>query len=345
MASDYVKQIYKILVVDDVPENLFAVERLLKDIPGTQIFSAQSGGAALELALNHDFCLAVVDVQMPGMDGYEFVALLRSNQNTAQLPVIFFSGVFSDEDHLRRGYEVGAVDFLNKPFMPDIFLSKVNVFIHLYEQRLQLEHWNQSLEDMVFQRTAELSRAYDTTLEGWAKALELRERETAGHSRRVVMLTLRMAETLGIPAEERVHIHRGALLHDIGKLGVPDSILYKPGPLTPEEWAIMRQHPVFAYQLLQNISFLRRALDIPYCHHEHWDGSGYPRSLFGEDIPLAARIFTLADVWDALNSDRPYRAALVRGDVVAYIQQESGRYFDPCLVDLFLGLVQREDPR
>jgi putative two-component system response regulator len=338
-------QVYNILVVDDVKDNLFAVERLLREIPGVRVLSSQSGEAALELALEHEFCLAIVDVQMPGMDGYEFVSLLRSNQNTAQLPVIFFSGVFSDESHLRRGYEVGAVDFLSKPFMPDVFLSKVNVFINLHEQRLQLENWNQSLEDMVFQRTAELSRAYDTTLEGWAKALELRERETAGHSRRVVMLTLRMSETLGISAEARVHIHRGALLHDIGKLGVPDSILHKPGPLTPEEWTIMQQHPVFAYQLLQNISFLRQALDIPYCHHEHWDGSGYPRGLSGEDIPLAARIFTLVDVWDALNSDRPYRAALARGDVVAYIQQESGRYFDPCLVDVFLDLVQREDKR
>jgi putative two-component system response regulator len=334
---------YRILVVDDVRENLFAVERLLKDLPGVQVFTAQSGDEALQLSLEHEFCLAVVDVQMPGMNGYELVSLLRSNQNTSQLPVIFFSGVFSDEDHQRQGYAVGAVDFISKPFMPDIFLSKVGVFINLYEQRLQLEHWNHSLEDMVFQRTAELSRAYDTTLEGWAKALELRERETAGHSRRVVMLTLRMAEMIGIPAEERVHIHRGALLHDIGKLGVPDAVLHKPGPLTPEEWEIMRQHPVFAYQLLQNISFLRKALDIPYCHHEHWDGTGYPRGLSGEDIPVAARIFTLVDVWDALNSDRPYRPALAHGQVVDYFQQETGRYFDPCLVDIFLNLVQRDD--
>ncbi|MFZ6030303.1 MAG: HD domain-containing phosphohydrolase [Chloroflexota bacterium] len=335
-------RVYKILIVDDLPENLYAIEHLLCSLSHVETYCACGGDEALKLSLVHEFCLAIVDVQMPGMDGYELVELLRSNQLTKQLPVIFVSGVFSDEYHYRKGYEVGAVDFIAKPFMPEILLSKVQVFINLYDQRLQLERWNHLLEDMVFQRTEELSRAYDTTLEGWAKALELRERETAGHSRRVVMLTLRMAETIGIPAEERVHIHRGALLHDIGKMGVPDSILHKPGPLTPEEWQIMRQHPVFAYQLLHNITFLRRALDIPYCHHERWDGTGYPRGLSGEDIPIAARIFTIVDVWDALNSDRPYRGALARGDVVKYVAEEAGRCFDPSLVEVFLGLMQRD---
>ena len=173
---------------------------------------------------------------MPEMDGYELVELLRGNQKTAQLPVIFVSAIFSDELHLRRGYDVGAVDFLSKPFNPDILLSKVRVFISLYEQRLQLEEWSKSLEKQVAQRTAELASAYELTLEGWAMAMELREQETAGHCHRVVELTLSFAHRIGIPQEELVHIHRGALLHDIGKMGVPDLILLKPGPLTEEEW-------------------------------------------------------------------------------------------------------------
>lgn len=340
MSQSLGEDTYKILVVDDKFENLYSLDKLLRKLSGVEIFKAASGAEALTLSLDHEFCLAIVDVQMPEMDGYELVELLRSNQFTAQLPVIFVSAVFSDEYHHRRGYEVGAVDFITKPFVPQIMLSKVQVFISLYKQRLQLETLNQSLERIVFRRTEDLSHAYDTTLEGWAKALELREREIAGHSRRVVALTLELAEALGIPAEDRVHIHRGALLHDIGKMGVPDSILLKPGPLTEDEWAIMRQHPVFAFQLLKNIRFLKQALDIPYCHHERWDGSGYPRGLSGEDIPLAARIFALVDVWDALNSDRPYRRALSRGQALKFIREEAGHAFDPKLVKIFLKLVE-----
>ena len=172
-------------------------------------------------------------------------------------------------------------------------------------------------------------------------ALELREQETAGHCNRVVELTLNFAHLLGIQPNDLIHVHRGALLHDIGKMGVPDSILLKPGPLSDEEWVIMRKHPVYAYELLRQISFLLPALDIPYYHHEKWDGSGYPTGLSGEDIPLAARIFAIIDVWDALLSDRPYRDALLKKQVVEYIQQESGRHFDPKLVEVFLDMIKK----
>ncbi len=152
-------------------------------------------------------------------------------------------------------------------------------------------------------------------------AMELREQETAGHCHRVVDLTMNFVQRLGIPQDDLVHIHRGALLHDIGKMGVPDSILLKPGPLTEEEWVVMRKHPVYAYELLRQISFLLPALDIPYYHHEKWDGSGYPIGLSGEDIPLAARIFAIIDVWDALLSNRPYRDALPKKQVVECINK------------------------
>jgi HD-GYP domain-containing protein (c-di-GMP phosphodiesterase class II) len=187
-----------------------------------------------------------------------------------------------------------------------------------------------------------LSLAYDTTLEGWSKALDLRDKETEGHTQRVVDMTLRIAQTLGISDEELTHFRRGALLHDIGKMGIPDSILLKPGPLTDEEWEIMKRHPVYAYELLFPITHLRPALDIPYCHHEKWDGSGYPRGLKGEQIPLSARIFAVVDVWDALTSDRPYRNAWTSKKTLEYIREQSGKHFDPQIVDTFMSLIKNE---
>lgn len=187
------------------------------------------------------------------------------------------------------------------------------------------------------QRTnLDLTRAYEETIEGWSRALDLRDKETEGHTRRVTEMTLSLARRMGIPERELVHIRRGALLHDIGKMGVPDSILLKPGPLTDEEWGIMRLHPGLAYNMLSPIDHLRPALDIPYCHHEKWDGTGYPRGLKGEEIPLAARLFAVVDVWDALRSDRPYRPAWSKEEAIAFIRSETGSHFDPEVAKLFL---------
>ncbi len=182
----------------------------------------------------------------------------------------------------------------------------------------------------------ELGLAYDATIEGWARALEMRDAETEGHSRRVVDLTIDLARNMGISDKEMADIYRGALLHDIGKMGVPDSILRKPGALTDDEWEIMRMHPVYAYEWLSPISYLRSALDIPYCHHEKWDGTGYPRGLRGEQIPIAARIFSIIDYLEALTSKRPYKEAWTEERVLAYIRNESGKSFDPEIVDVFL---------
>ena len=198
-------------------------------------------------------------------------------------------------------------------------------------QRLQRSH-------------AELMLAYDATIEGWSAALDLRDKETEGHTLRVTETTVRLARAMGVGDAELVHVRRGALLHDIGKMGVPDPILLKPGPLTEEEWALMRRHPEHAYQLLSPIYFLRPALDIPYCHHEKWDGTGYPRGLAGEQIPLAARIFAVVDVWDALRSDRPYRSGWPQEKVLDFLRQESGQQFDPRAVDAFLRLLAADRP-
>ncbi|MCI0521876.1 MAG: PAS domain S-box protein, partial [Chloroflexi bacterium] len=186
----------------------------------------------------------------------------------------------------------------------------------------------------------ELSLAYDATLEGWSRAIGLREHETETHSQRVVDLTLKLAQRMGVSDDQRAHIRRGALLHDIGKLAVPDSILLKPGKLSAAEWDVMRRHPQDAYELLAPIEYLRPALDIPYRHHEKYDGSGYPDGLMGDQIPLAARIFAIVDVWDALTSDRPYRKAWTEEEARNYIREQSGKHFDPRIAEMFLLMLE-----
>jgi PAS domain S-box-containing protein len=196
-----------------------------------------------------------------------------------------------------------------------------------------------TLHEQTLKDAAELVLAYDRTLEGWVHALELRDQETEGHTRRVTQMTVDLARAMKIGEDELEHIRRGALLHDIGKMGIPDSILLKPGALDEREWEIMRQHPEYAYKLLEPIHYLRPVLDIPYFHHEKWDGSGYPHGLKGEDIPLAARIFAIVDVWDALTSDRPYRAAWAEEKVLGYIKELTDKHFDPAVVDAFLKII------
>jgi HD-GYP domain-containing protein (c-di-GMP phosphodiesterase class II) len=188
----------------------------------------------------------------------------------------------------------------------------------------------------------ELILAYDTTLAGWGRALELRDKETQGHTDRVVELTLELARRIGVDGEELTHIMRGTLLHDIGKMGIPDNILHKPGPLTEEEWAIMKQHPQYAYDLMNPIPYLRHSLEIPYAHHERWDGSGYPRGLKGEDIPLAARIFAVVDIWDALLYERVYRDAWPEDKVIEYLKSTAGIELDPAIVETFLELIEEQ---
>lgn len=184
----------------------------------------------------------------------------------------------------------------------------------------------------------ELEKAYQATLEGWVRALDLRDKETEGHTQRVTILTERLARSMGIYGDALEHIRRGALLHDIGKMAIPDGILLKPGELTDEERKLIQKHPVYAYEMLSPIDFLLPAIDIPYCHHEKWDGTGYPRGLKGKEIPFAARIFPVIDVWDALISDRPYRKALPHDEVRRRIKDDAGKHFDPMVVEAFMNL-------
>lgn len=209
-----------------------------------------------------------------------------------------------------------------------------------------LQEAHNELERRVAARTAELAeanhslnQAYTATIEGWSRALDMRDQETQGHSERVTAMTLQLARSMDMTEGELAEIERGALLHDIGKMAVPDAILRKPGPLTEDEWAVMRLHPIQAYEMLSPITFLRPALAIPLYHHEKWDGTGYPSGLNGEEIPLPARLFAIVDVWDALSSDRPYRRAWPQDRVIDHLHSLSGSHFDPQIVQAFLKLI------
>jgi len=198
---------------------------------------------------------------------------------------------------------------------------------------------NSQLFENLQQANMALSIAYDATIEGWSRALDLRDEETEGHTQRVADMALRLARQMGIGEVELMHVRWGALLHDIGKMGIADQILKKPGPLSEDEWLQMCKHPRSAFDLLSPISYLGRSVDIPYCHHEKWDGTGYPRGLRGEEIPLIARIFTIVDVWDAVSSDRPYRPAWPRERAVQHVLSEKGKAFDPKVVNAFMELL------
>lgn len=239
---------------------------------------------------------------------------------------------------LAKGQLQGVIElYTRSPLEPNDEWSE---FLETYADQGAIAIENSQLLRSLERSNVELQRAYDRTIEGWANALDLKDEDTAGHSKRVTDTTVRLARRLGISSDELVHVQRGALLHDIGKMGIPDSILLKRGPLTKEEFDVMKQHPVYAYELLYPIEFLRPALDIPYCHHERWDGTGYPRGLKGEQIPLAARIFAVVDVFDALTSDRPYRAAWTEEKAKEHIREGIGSHFDPAVVTAFFELFE-----
>jgi putative nucleotidyltransferase with HDIG domain len=242
------------------------------------------------------------------------------------------------EPLIAKGQVIGVLEvFQRVPLNPDPDWQE---FLVSLAGQAAIAVDNAQLLDKLQRSNIELASAYDATIEGWSRALDLRDKETEGHTQRVTLWTEHLAREMKVPEEDILHIRRGALLHDIGKMGIPDNILLKPGPLTKEEWEIMRKHPEYASQLLSPIQFLRPALAIPYSHHERWDGKGYPHGLKGERIPLPARMFTLVDVWDALTSDRPYRAAWAPQKTLEYIETQSGTMFDPAILRVFLRLIR-----
>jgi len=321
-----------VLIINGEPTIRELLESLLRE-EGYRTDFAENGHDGYEKARELIPDLILLDVTLPGMNGFEVCRKIRAESILAQVPVIMLSALGNAESRF-RSIQSGADDFISTPFALDEILRKVkNITKHNCLRELLMERESNKAAH------EELRNAYDATIEGWAHALELRDTEAEGHSRRVTEMTLLVARAMGAAEGEINQIRRGALLHDIGKMGIPDAILFKPQSLTKSEWVIMRKHPVYAYRLLSPIPYLRPSLDIPYCHHEKWDGSGYPRGLKGTDIPLSARSFAVVYVWDALGSDRPYRQALSSEEIIDLISKESGKHFDPMVVEIFMQYV------
>jgi cyclic di-GMP phosphodiesterase len=321
-----------VLIVDDEYIGRETLQSVLEG-EGYELEMAENGLQAIEKAKKLLPDVILLDVMMPGMTGFEVCQRIRSDPQIAEIPIIILTAL-DDRESLLNALKAGADDFISKPF--DRYelrarlmgITRLNRYQKLIQERAKLRDAN-----------TQLLSAYEATIEGWSHALDLRDRETEGHSRRVTQLTVKLAQALGISDHEIMHIRRGALLHDMGKIGIPDSILHKPDKLTDEEWKIMRSHPQLAYDMLYPIEYLRPALEIPLTHHEKWDGTGYPRGLKSEEIPIVARLFAVVDVWDALTSDRPYRPAWSQEEARAYIREQSGKHFDPQVVDLFFKVV------
>jgi len=324
-----------VLIVDDEYAGRQTLQSVLEG-EGYHLEMAENGWQALEKAKALLPDVILLDVMMPGMTGLEVCQRIRNDPQVAEIPIIILTAL-DDRESLLNSLKAGADDFISKPFdryelrARLIGITRLNRYHKLVQERAKLQEAHSQLLD-----------AYEATIEGWSRAMDLRDRETEGHSQRVAELTVQMAMTMGMNPQELIHVRRGALLHDMGKLGVHDAILHKPDTLTDEEWTLMRQHPQLAYNMLHPIEYLRPTLDIPYCHHEKWDGSGYPRGLKGDEIPLAARLFAVVDVWDALTSDRPYRGAWTNENALAYIKEQSGKHFDPEIVDLFFKVIKSE---
>jgi putative two-component system response regulator len=342
-----------ILIIDDSPSTLAVLDEILH--PYYRVKAAKEGLRGIQIAESEDPPdLILLDILMPDMDGYEVCKILKRNPLTKDIPILFVTAKDETEDEA-QGLELGAVDYLVKPVAPLIVLARVRNHLELRAARNHLTMQNRELERRVRERTKELTITQDVTIASLAGLAETRDKETGSHIWRtqnyVRTLALALPDLPGyaqrINDDDIYRMYKSAPLHDIGKVGIPDAILQKPGPLTQEEFEIMKEHTTLGYQALvraeQNIgttSFLRYAREIVYCHHEKWDGSGYPQGLAGEDIPLAGRIMAIADVYDALISKRVYKKPFPHSVTVQTILEGSGTHFDPTLVEIFRDLTE-----
>ena len=335
-----------ILLVDDEPPNLRVLERVLRSAGYDNLASTTDPLQVATLCDAHDPDLILMDLQMPDVDGFELMERLSDRIAAAgYLPILVITGNSAPEVR-QRALAHGARDFVAKPFDFTEVLLRIR---NLLETRLlhrQLRSENQDLEQRVRERTQELEDAQGEILARLARAAEYRDDETSQHAIRVGELAQRVACVLGMPGEEVEMLRRVAPLHDVGKIGTPDAILLKTGKLSPEEFELTKAHTVIGSRILGGSRFavLRRAEEIALCHHERWDGTGYPRGLCGEDIPLAARIVAVVDVWDALTHERPYKRAWTASEALAEVRAQAGRHFDPQVVEAFLKVQEEQVP-
>ena len=330
----------RILVVDDDP----AICKLLTGIlrqSGFEVEFCLDGQAALDLIKRNPFDAVISDLNMPGISGLELLENVPKDRR--HMAFLVATGV-SDIRIGVQAMQQGADDYLLKPFQLDAVVASLNRALEKRRLEKEVEDYRLRLEEMVDQRTIQLNAAvkrieltYDDTIEALGAALDLRDNETAGHSRRVTRFCREVAVKMGIAGEPLKHIVRGAYLHDIGKIAIPDAILLKPGKLDEKETVIMQSHVRVGYELVKRVLFLAPAADIVLTHQERYDGTGYPQGLVANEIPLGSRIFAVADTLDAMTSDRPYRKALPFSAAQKEIQRQSGRQFDPGVVEVFLG--------
>jgi len=335
----------RIIVVDDETAVRDTMCSILSQ-SGYDCLPVNSGHEALQLLrAKEDISIVLSDLVMEGMDGLTLLA--RMKQEHPDIPVVMVTAVHDIAVAL-AAIRNGAYDYLLKPFEREQLLIMVRRALETRRLRLENVAYQTKLESLVSGRTemlrkalSDLERSYDITLEALGDALDLKDAETEGHSKRVTAFTIAIARAMELPQERVRVIARGAFLHDIGKMAIPDAILRKPGRLDAEEQAIMREHAYLGYQVLRRIPFLQEAAEIVYSHQERYDGSGYPRGLRADQIPLGARIFAVADTFDAMTSDRPYRAAQSIASGRREIERHSGKQFDPEIVKVFLGLPER----
>lgn len=329
---------HTLLVIDPETEVLRSIDKLLHH--DYHVVGTTQSPIALEIMRQQSVHIVIANQRMPAGTGVEFLKKIRvEHPETVRLLLTGSADLKPVQEAIHNGQ---VYRYITKPWDPEDLRAIVRQAAEHHDLRSrckQLAHELRAANEELKTATADQAQAYDTILEGWLRTLELRDQHTDGHSRRVSELAVRLAQAMGLEEVQLQQVRRGALLHDIGKVAIPDSILVKPGPLTEEEWGIMKRHTSLGYEILAPIPFLQETLDIPYCHHERWDGTGYPRGLKGEEIPLVARIFAVIDVWDALCSDRPYRKAWPEQQARTYIQSLSGTHFDPQVVDTFLELI------
>ena len=321
-----------ILVVDDTPENIDLLTEVLNPHYRTRI--ATNGDKALKIAFSDTPPdLILLDIMMPGISGYEVCEKLKSNPDTRGIPVIFVTAMSEISDE-KKGLELGAVDYITKPISPAIVLARVMTHLALYDQTRELER-------MVALRTAELEKTRQQIIRRLGRASEFKDNETGNHVIRMSHYSRLIAQAVGMGKESVELLFHAAPMHDVGKIGIPDSVLLKPGKLNDAEWNIMRKHPEIGGEIIgdHHDDLLRTARIVALTHHEKWDGSGYPKQLKGEEIPLTGRIVSLADVFDALTSERPYKRAWSSEDAVHLIEENAGTHFDPALIQPFKSVL------
>ncbi len=344
-----------ILVIDDDP-NLLIGLKLLFEKSGFTVFSANCGSQGLEQIYHQNPDLVLCDVMMPSPNGFTLKKIVNTDPHIRNIPFVFLTARNAKTDMMDGLENHQADDYIVKPFDPDVLLARIRNIIRRnkfnlartqekeFEARSRIEALSKELET-ASQLNSNLEEAQEhqliSSLKGLSKAQELRDKETSNHCERVAKLAALFASQLALTDIKLDDIYLGAYFHDIGKIGIPDNILLKKGPLTDEEKKVIQQHPLYAYDLLSNFDFLRAAINIPLYHHERWDGSGYPHGLKGTDIPIDARLFSIVDVWDALTSDRAYRPAMSKDEAIAYLHTETGKSFQPELVEIFMELIAK----